>query len=196
MHATTGSRPMSPTRHHAFESVWPSDNAATIPVPVSRASFTSAGLPLSPPPSPDKPLRKSQVDSPSATPVSPRNSPHQPPSPPKRGVLRGLTHYKSSAQHLGFVREKLPTLVHALSLQDSVPGEHGHGSEGADTRRVSDDSAASDRMPSPGLFVSAYVSRGTVDALGLILGGGDEAKKVSASLRTREEVTCVPACDL
>jgi hypothetical protein len=173
MHSSTASRPLSPNRHAVYESVWPSENAAVPSAPAPRANLS----PVSPPASPEKSIRKVYhgSDQGNVTPLSPRSSPRQTTSP-KRNPLRTFTHYKSSAQHISFVREKLSTLVHALSLLDSAAVEHEGGS-GSDSRRPSDDSISSDKLA--GIFSSAMVSSASLDALGLILGGGDDSSEVS-----------------
>lgn len=166
MHSTNSSRPLSPTRHSAYESVWPLENA-----PVPRPE----GLPLSPPMSPEKGNKKVFGDGGSnTTPLSPR-SPRQS-SSPIRSPMRGLPGYKSSAQHISFVREKLSTVVHALSLQDTVPGEHSE-SEGPGSRRPSEDSISSDKT-TLGMFASTHLSQASMDAMGLVLGGGDDHSEV------------------
>lgn len=174
MHSTTASRPVSPTRHSVYESVWPSENGAVPPAPSPRSNFISS---VSPPTSPEKSLRKAYHGAEAGgnvTPLSPRTSPRQATSP-KRNSLRTFTHYKSSTQHISFVREKLSTLAHALSLLDSASLEHEGG--GSDSRRYSEDSVSSDKLA--GIFASAFLSPASLDALGLILGGGDDSNEVS-----------------
>mmetsp|Transcript_3356 Transcript_3356/g.5255 ORF Transcript_3356/g.5255 Transcript_3356/m.5255 type:complete len:724 (+) Transcript_3356:362-2533(+) len=179
MHTSTSTRPTSPTRHSAYESVWPSEGGSPLASPPTV--YPSVPTPTSPPTSPSKvPLRKTYGTGPgshSATPLSPRGSPRQ---SPKRSPLKTPTYYKSATQHLSFVREKLPTLVHALSVLEGVAVEHEAPGDGQDIRRLSDDSTTSDKMAS--IFVSSLVSPAGVEALVLVLGAGPDDRTEAKSI--------------
>jgi hypothetical protein len=79
------------------------------------------------------------------------------------------SYYKSSTHHLSFVKEKLSTIIHALSLQDSGTAEHELGMGGGNLS---------------GGVLSLGIGASWIDSLGLILGcGTDERSEVRPSLK-------------
>lgn len=150
LHTTTSSRPTSPPRQ-SYDDIWPDNGMVQSPQPIRNTSN-------SPPSSPNKPLQRK--GSGSSTPLSPRGSPRLP-QKRSNGMKSPSSYYKSSAQHLSFVKEKLSTIIHALSLQDSGTAEHDVGSSGNNFNG--------------GMF-SCEIGNNFVDSLGLILGGGRNDK--------------------
>lgn len=151
LHTTTSSRPTSPPRQ-SYDDIWPTDNGM-IQSPQQIRNTTH-----SPPSSPNKPLQRKASGS--STPLSPRGSPRLP-QKRSNGMKSPSSYYKSSAQHLSFVKEKLSTIIHALSLQDSGTAEHELGGAGSNLNG--------------GLF-SFGIGNSFIDSLGLILGCGMDEK--------------------
>lgn len=166
MHITTIPKSSSPTRH-SFDCVWP-------PAHVDAVS--------SPPTSPGPPQRK-HLGSGTTAPLSPRQnsprgaaggstSPRKAMSTPRLNTA--VSFVRSHAQHLTVLRERIPLLLFALSLQDSVPAEHTEESKISSPvshkRSAEDSSCGVTREDSP-LFL-ATVSPSTFDTLSLLVGGG------------------------
>jgi hypothetical protein len=83
-------------------------------------------------------------------------------SPGGGGLKSPISYYKSSTQHLSFLKEKLSTMIHALSLQDSGTAEHELGQPGGGSMA--------------GGILSLGIGANWVDSLGLILGCGLDEK--------------------
>lgn len=161
LHTTTSSRPTSPPRQ-SYDDVWPTDNGM-----VQSPQQSLRNPSVSPPSSPNKPLQRKGTGGASQTPLSPRGSPR---IPQKRssGMKSPASYYKSSTHHLSFVKEKLSTMIHALSLQDSGTAEHELGM-GANNLS--------------GGVLSLGIGASWIDSLGLVLGcGTDERSEVFLSL--------------
>jgi hypothetical protein len=166
LHTTTSSRPVSPPRQ-SYDDVWPSENGL-------QTSQQTQYKGNSPPSSPNKPLqRKGMNVNSSQTPLSPRST-RLSPGLKRSGSKSPSSYYKSSAQHLSFTKEKLSTIVHALSLQDSGTAEHDCGIpllESINIIRLGTNAGSNGSG-----ILSIGISSGLIDSLGLILGCGPDEK--------------------
>jgi hypothetical protein len=147
------SKPNSPRT--TYDTVWPSQEN------ISQGNYS--------PPSPNqkKTLGGASNSLPpgssSTSPMSPRNL--------RASSRRGgntPTYWKSANHHLNSIREKLPLLLRAVSLIDSVLMEHEDINE-RNNSRYSDDSNSNDASKLVG--VACDVTMFGMDSLGLIIGG-------------------------
>lgn len=157
LHSSASMRPTSPPRQ-SYDDIWPSDNNVSNQPSINKTSSSS------PPSSPSKSIRKGFGAGSSQTPLSPRGSPRV-----KRGggIKSPSSYYKSSTQHLSFIKEKLPTIIHALSLQDSGTAEHDIGNNANSIN---------------GGVLSLGIGLNWIDSLLFILGCGFDEKIESNSL--------------
>ena len=190
MHITTIPRSTSPTRGlHIYECIWPS---------------ADGGNNDSPPTSPVPPHRKHLGGPNSTAPLSPRSprsagggggsgstSPRKQLSP---RLNTATSFVRTHAQHLSVLREKIPLLLFALSLQDSIKAEHKEDSvenenessfphshkRSAQQLNENNDGAGSRREDSP-LF-SATIAPFSLDSLGLLVGAGITKRREVVSL--------------
>lgn len=177
MHITSQSS--SPARNnHAFESVWP---------PALENE--------SPPTSPLSSQRKHTGNSPSSpsAPISPR-SPRSPGgnTSPRKSLSPRLntaaSFVRSHTQHLTVLREKIPLLLYALSLQDNEPAEHNNLSGIPPPSPTASQKRQGEYFTDSGLSATedslrlSTASSNAFDTLCLLIGGGISKKQEVRSL--------------